>query len=84
MRIQESQQFLKEYERLSEAVKKRAGKQLALFLQNPHHPSLQTKKMGGRHIWEGRITQGYRFTFELLGDVYRLRRIGTHDILKRP
>jgi hypothetical protein len=37
-----------------------------------------------REIWEGRITQGYRFTFQIVGDIYLLRRIGTHDILRRP
>ena len=84
MRIQRSRQFREEYERLPDAIKKRAEKQLTLFLQDPHHPSLRTKKMEGRDIWEGRMTQSYRFTFEIIGDVYRLRRIGTHDILKHP
>lgn len=84
MRIQRSQQFREEYERLPEAIQKQATKQLGLFLQNPRHPSLQTKKMGGREVWEGRITRSCRFTFEIIGDVYRLRRIGPHDILRNP
>lgn len=37
-----------------------------------------------RNIWEGRVTGGYRFTFQIEGDVYILRKVGTHDILKKP
>ncbi len=41
--------------------------------------------MEGTHdIWEGRITKGYRFTFQVHQDSYLLRRIGTHDILTAP
>ena len=35
-------------------------------------------------IWEARVTKGYRLTFEIVDDVYLLRRVGTHDILKKP
>jgi len=37
-----------------------------------------------REIWEGRITQSYRFTYHTEGNAYILRRVGTHDILKNP
>jgi len=37
-----------------------------------------------REIWEGRITKSYRFTYQIEGDTYVLRRVGTHDILKNP
>ena len=60
-------------------------RKLAPFLENPRHPSLHVKKMNDpRDIWEGRITRGYRFTFQIAGDTYILRRIGTHDILRTP
>ena len=39
---------------------------------------------GHDDIWEGRITRDYRFTFEIVGDLYKLRHIGPHDILNRP
>jgi len=39
---------------------------------------------GREDIWEGRISRGYRFTFEIAGDLCRLRRIGPHDVLKNP
>jgi len=55
------------------------------MLDNPKHPSLRTKKMEGYpSVWEVRITGGYRLTFRIEGDIYLLRRVGTHDILKRP
>ena len=40
--------------------------------------------MESQDIWEGRITKGYRFTFQVRQDTYLLRRIGTHDILAAP
>ncbi len=80
MRIVESVRFKKELADLPEPIKARAKKQLALFVQNPRHPSLQTEKFEGfDNIWKGRITQKYRFTFHMEGDTYVLRRLGPHD-----
>ena len=43
------------------------------------------KKMEGHpSVWEIRITSGYRLTFQINGDTYMFRRVGTHDILKKP
>ena len=84
MRIVESERYIREFAALPPRIKARARKQLALFLQNRNHPSLQTEKMGGQDIWKGRITQKYRFTFQIVGDAYVLRRIGPHDIERSP
>jgi mRNA-degrading endonuclease RelE of RelBE toxin-antitoxin system len=85
MKIQTTRPFEKDYNALPETVKERADKQFFLLLENPDHPSLRLKKIKGHpSIWEGRITKSYRFTFQISGDVYLLRRIGTHDILKTP
>lgn len=85
MTITRTNRFKKEFNRLPEQIQKRTLKQLELFLQNPHHPSLNTKKMEGYgDIWEARITRGYRFTFKIEKVNYELRRIGTHDILDNP
>ena len=85
MRIVETPRFIKELADLPEPIKVRAKKQLALFVQNPRHPSLQTEKFEGfDNIWKGRITQKYRFTFQIEGDAYILRRIGPHDIERNP
>ena len=85
MRIRQERQFDEEFAALPERVQRRARKQLALLLSNPRHPSLRIKKMEGqRDVWEGRISRDYRFTFDIIGDLYKLRRIGSHDILRHP
>ncbi len=77
--------FIRDYQALPEQLQKVVDGKLALLISNPRHPSLCLKKMQDpRQIWEGRITKGYRFTFQLEGDSCILRRLGTHDILKTP
>ena len=84
MKIRQEKQFRRDFEALSPAIQKRAKKQLALFLQNPRHPSLQTEKVKGhRDLWKGRITQSYRFFFRIEGDTYILLNVGPHDIERR-
>lgn len=85
MKLWRLNSFKKDYAGLPPAIKKQADKQLVFFIQNPKHPSLNIKKMEDpRNIWEGRITKSYRFTFQIQKDIYILRRIGKHDILKNP
>ena len=85
MKVQTTKPFDEDYAALPESLKERADKQFIFLMENPHHPSLRLKKIKGHpNIWEGRITKGYRFTFQMLETVYLLRRIGTHDILRTP
>ena len=85
MEIKPSPKFTRDYKNLPPLLRKRTNEQLKLLLENPQHPSLGLKKMKGfPDIWEARITKNYRFTFQIHGDFYFLRKIGTHDILKRP
>ena len=85
MKIQTTKPFDEDYTALPETIKDPADKQFALLMKNPHHPSLRLKKIKGHFdIWEGRITKSYRFTFQISGELYILRRVGTHDILKTP
>ena len=37
-----------------------------------------------KDIWELRVSASYRLTFQISGDTYILRRVGTHDVLKKP
>ncbi len=77
--------FVRDYRKLPEEIQKSTDKQLGLLLANPQHPSLKVKKMQDpRSIWEGRVTASYRFTFQIVGNTYILRKVGTHDILKNP
>ncbi len=85
MILARTQRFKKEFESLPASIQERARKQLAFLLTNPRHPSLQIKKMKGyESLWEGRVTQHYRFTFRIERETFLLLRIGTHDLLKRP
>ena len=85
MEIRPSPQFVKDYQNLPPPIRKRTEKKLRILLESPQHPSLGLKKIKGfPDIWEGRVTKNYRFTFQIRGDIYILRKVGTHDILKRP
>ncbi|MEK7560450.1 MAG: hypothetical protein AAB539_00650 [Patescibacteria group bacterium] len=85
MRIQTTAPFDRDFAVLPVTIQQRVEKQFRLLTENPRHSSLRLKKMEDpRDIWEGRVTQSYRFTFQIVGDLYLLRRIGTHDILRRP
>ncbi len=83
MKLQPTERFRKDYERLPQRLQHRVDKALGLLLQNPRHPSLQIKKMKGyEDRWEGRATLHYRFTFTVEGDTYVLLHVGTHDLFK--
>ena len=86
MKIIQTDSFKKDYQRLPEKVKKQTDKALKLLAANLFHPSLRAKKIKSREgIWEGTITKGYRFSFEIRGNTYILRRIGKHEeLLRRP
>lgn len=85
MKLFFTKSFIRSYRKLPKNIQETADKQLALLLSNPHHPSLRIKKMNDpRDIWEGRITYAYRFTFQIEEDLYLLRQIGSHAILKKP
>ncbi len=84
MKVSYTQSFQKDFQRLPKEIQESAEKKLEFFGDNTHHSPLKIKKMDGiRDIWEGRITDNYRFTFLVEGDVCILRRIGTHDIFKK-
>ena len=61
----------------------RVDKQLSFLLQNPRHRSLRLKRLVGTDRFEIRITAGYRLTFRYDEEVIELRRIGSHDLLKK-
>jgi mRNA-degrading endonuclease RelE of RelBE toxin-antitoxin system len=85
MKLWFTHSFIRDYYALPDQLQKTVDKKLKLFMDNQRHPSLNIKKMQDpRDIWEGRITKGYRFTFQMGGEVCILRRLGTHDILRNP
>lgn len=85
MRVSFTKPFKKDYQGLPKHIQEQIDKQITRLLDSPRHPSLRIKKMEGHQsIWEAKITEGYRMTFQINGDTYLLRRAGTHDILKKP
>jgi hypothetical protein len=79
-----SRKFRKDFRTLPKAIQGEFEEKLGLMLENMAHPSLRVKRIQGtKDRWEGSVTKGYRFTFQLTGPLCLFRRIGTHDILKR-
>jgi mRNA-degrading endonuclease RelE of RelBE toxin-antitoxin system len=77
--------FKKDYKRLPNEIRGKIDKQLLFLLTNPNHPSLNIHPIRGtKGIWEGYVDDQYRFTFEIEGDFYILRKVGPHDIIKNP
>lgn len=70
---------------MPEEVKEKAKKTLNLFQINSAHPSLNHKKMvGQKDIFEIRVSQNYRITYQKIGNIAYLRKIGTHSLLRNP
>ena len=85
MRIEATHTFIRLYKKLPKDIQNRAQKALELLQSNPAHPSLGHKKMAGHeNIFELRVTQNYRITYQKIEDVACLRKIGTHDLLRNP
>jgi mRNA interferase RelE/StbE len=77
--------FERLFKRLTKRIRNETYEKLALFLRDPAHPSLRVKRIRGTdRIWEMSITMNYRLTFEVDEQRVLLRRIGTHDVLRRP
>ncbi len=77
--------FERLFRRLPKTIRDETYEKLALLLENPSHPSLRVKRIRGTdRIWEMSVTMNYRITFEQDPEKVILRRIGTHDVLRRP
>jgi mRNA interferase RelE/StbE len=83
-----SARFKRNFKKMSAQDKTAAKSKLSLFIKDPFHPSLRTKRIQGTaDFWESSITSGVRMTWRWgEGDsVVELRNIGEHDrTLKNP
>ncbi len=80
-----TERFKKDFKSLPQDVQGRLENTLARYLTNPRHPSLQAKKIqGAPGIWELRVSENYRVTFQMVAEGILLRRAGTHDVLRHP
>ena len=85
MQLLRAERFRKDFKRLPRQIQEKVPTVLERFVANPRHPSLHAKKMEGvRDVWELRVTDNYRITFQFVQEGVLLRRIGTHDILRQP
>ncbi len=85
MHIEATETFVKLYKKLPEEIRERTKKAVELFESNSNHPSLGHKKMvGQKDIYELRVSQNYRITYQKIGETAILRKIGTHDFLRNP
>ena len=78
--------FKKAYQQLPKEIQGKVKKALRLLDEDPRYPSLRVKRIQGTDkIYEGRIDQKYRFSFEFDGDDKILRNVDNHDeCLKNP
>ena len=61
-------------------MREAARRACRLFEENPDHPSLRFKKLGGyEHVWSVRINEQYRAVGERKGDSVLWVWIGSHN-----
>ena len=79
MRILFSPRFTRSFQKTPERVQREFGKQLGHLIRDPRHPSLHAKKYDEAHdTWQARVNGGWRFYFEIKGDLYELLDIIPH------
>ncbi|SPE34129.1 conserved hypothetical protein [Candidatus Sulfopaludibacter sp. SbA6] len=79
MRLDRTPHFLRAYNKAPKQIQAAFDKQVALLLENLHHPSLRAKKYGvAGDVWQARINDDWRFYFKIAGDVYRMEEIKKH------
>jgi len=80
-KIEASQRFKDAYRDLPPEIQAKVKKTLRLLAENSRHPSLQTKPIHGvQGVYEARVDQNYRITYERLpGNMVRMRTVGKHD-----
>jgi len=86
MNIRAYKTFKKAYRKLPADIQSKIDKQIDILAGDFRYPSLHTKKVKGKDgIWEARVDDFYRLTFEIIDDTIFLRIVGNHDdVLKKP
>lgn len=65
--------------KLLKPLKKKFAKQLSFLLKNPYHPSLKSRKMEGKDLFEARLDYHNRFIFKIINGELWFYAIGSHD-----
>ena len=86
MEILFTNQFKKDYKRLSPQIQKNVKEKIPLLENNPMHPTLRTKKIkGSKYVFECSVNMGIRITWQYQNQDILLRAVGEHDLtLKHP
>ena len=85
MTIRLSRSFIRQYRKLPPLIQQKVDKQLQRLENDLQHPGARVHKMVNQEdIWEARVDIHYRMTFELSGDVIVVRRVGTHEVYRKP
>lgn len=85
MTLRFSRPFIKDYDTLTPPVRKKVDKALRLLGHDLQHPSLRVRKMVNQPAYyEARVDVHYRMTFEKQQEVLFMRRVGTHEIYRKP
>lgn len=72
--------FWRAYEALDPRVREAARRAYRLFADDPEHPSLRFKKLGGyENVWSVRINEQYRAVGERDGDTITWVWVGSHN-----
>jgi len=84
MKIRLSDDFKRDYKKLSRELQRVTDKKLKLLEFNLSHPSLRVRKMSGsQYVYEGSVNMRYRFLFQICEGVCILLNIGKHEIVKK-
>jgi mRNA-degrading endonuclease RelE of RelBE toxin-antitoxin system len=87
LKLKRTERFKKSVLDLDQITREKLKRQLKLLVSDPRNPSLRIKKIKGtKSIFEARVNDLYRFTFEF-GEESEiiLRVVGPHnDTLKKP
>ncbi len=85
MKFRRLSPYLHDYEKLPQNIQEKLHRRLIYLASDIRHPAFHTRKMVNReNIWEARIDRQYRFTFHIEKDYIVLRRVGTHEIYRKP
>jgi mRNA-degrading endonuclease YafQ of YafQ-DinJ toxin-antitoxin module len=78
--------FQRDFQAIPTHIQKKFQRQLKTVITlGIRYPGLSVRKMSGQtEIWEARIDEHYRFTFQMVDEVMILRRVGTHEIYRKP
>jgi len=79
MKAKADPEFWRRYHKLPVEIQALAGKNFALWQDNPFHPSLQFREIGKRQ-WSARVGLRYRAAgYFLTPDLFVWTWIGTHE-----